>query len=279
MEEKKAMVVSENEIGAYLKASQKSLSVYASKNYNQDSFFKSAMLAIVENNNLSDCLKTSQGKASLFNALRYAASTGLSLNPQEGKACLIAFGGKVQYQIMKNGLLTLAMESGKISLITADAVRENDQFELKKTIDGDEYTFIPSLRERGDFLGFFSAIKFKNGDKCVCWMTKEEVEKHRDSYSAMYKNKPDASPWKKSFEGMGIKTVLKKLIRSLTISDDIDRVVGTDDMFENVEIKNGYSADDVASLIEKKTTPVDREEVEPELPEVEQDDKKDKPLF
>lgn len=277
----KNLTITDNDVGRYLETMKQSLSKYAVKNYNQDSFFKSAMLAIVENDNLRACLTTPQGKASLFNALRYAATTGLSLNPQEGKACLIAYGGKVQYQVMKNGLLSLAMDSGQVSLIQAEAVRINDEFKLTKTSDGDSYFFSPALRDRGDFLGFFASVKFKNGNKCVCWMTKKEIEDHRDTYSAMFKSKPEVSPWKKSFEGMAIKTVLTKLIRNLIISDDLDRVIGTDDMFEGETInvsKNGYSAEDITKEIQEKMAepPSEPEEKKPEPKEKKIENK---PLF
>ena len=251
----KNLAVTDMDIGNYLQTMKSSLANYAIRDYNKDSFFKSAMLAIVENESLHECLKTIHGKASLFNALRYAASTGLSLNPQEGKACLIAYGGKVQYQIMKNGLLTLAMASDQVRFITSDTVFENDIFDLVKTSDGDKYSFSPCLKDRGPLIGFFAAIKFTDGISVVSWMTVKEIEEHRDKYSAMYQKNPGQSPWKKSFEGMGIKTILKKLIRSLTISDDISNAIGTDDLFEhneNVPIQHGYSPDDLANELKSK---------------------------
>ena len=69
--------------GDFLKSFGKSLKDYAVRDYNQTSFLKSAMIAIADSKDLSECLNTDAGKRSLFSALRYAATTGLSLNPQE----------------------------------------------------------------------------------------------------------------------------------------------------------------------------------------------------
>jgi phage RecT family recombinase len=254
--------IDDNAVAIYLKDSAKSLSQYAVTNYKLDSFIKSAMLAIVDKPELRECLTTSTGKASLFNALRYAASTGLSLNPQQGKAALIAFGGQVQYQVMKNGIIDLAMRSGKVEFVTCDTVRENDKFEIEKTSDGDKFSFKPAMTDRGKIIGFFAACKLTTGSTMTKWMTLDEIEDHRDRYSAMYKAKPEKSPWTKSFEGMGLKTVIKALFRNLSISDELDSAVGSDDASEN-EIINitpapkGTSADDAVEKLKTKEKTVE----------------------
>lgn len=258
----------DNEAGSFLQKFGKSLEKYAMRDYDQPTFLKSAMLAIVSNEELVKCLSTEQGKLSIFHALRYASTTGLSLNPQEGKAALIAFAGRVQYQPMKNGLIDLAMESKKIETITVDHVCTNDEFRIIKTSDGDKFEFIPSLDERGKVKGFFSAIKFKTGISYVKYMTKQEVEEHRDKYSQYvyykYDNKekgikkgdpiPDA-PWNKSFIGMGEKTIIKKLLKSISIdiSEDLTRELEQDDFYEvDFTVEPGTSADQVNDKLKEK---------------------------
>jgi len=254
----KNLIASDKIAGEFLNKIGKSLEQYAIREYNKSAFAKSAMLAIMENNDLASALMSEQGRITLFQALRYAASTGLSLNPQEGKACLIAYekDGKhnISYQIMKNGMIDLAMDSGNVEFLTVDTVRDGDLFSLEKTSDGDKYHFTPALQDRGEIIGFFAAIKLKSGSSHVCWMTKEEIEGHRDAYSAMYKYKPEKSPWAKSFEGMGLKTVIKKLFRNLRISREVDIAVGTDDKMEVGDTPDlpGFSADDVKKKLEEK---------------------------
>jgi len=241
--------------GDFLKSFGRSLKDYAVREYNQTSFLKSAMIAIADNKDLSDCLTTDAGKRSLFAALRYAATTGLSLNPQEGKAALIPYGGKIQYQVMKNGLIELALESGKVEFITADYVKENDKFSIKKTVHGDEYSFEPALKDRGEILGYFAALKMKSGVTHVKWFTAEEIEKHRKAYSERSKMPETA---------YGIKTVLKALLRSISISDELDNAIGADDFFEAEFKVHGISADDAAEKLkaEKEKKTIDKSDKE-----------------
>ena len=225
----KAVAIRESDIGNYLHSISNNLSGYAMRDYNSEGFLKSAMLAIVESDELTKALQTTNGKATLYHALRFAASTGLSLNPQEGKAALIAYAGKITYQIMKSGMIDLAMQSGKVEFITSDTVRGADSFTIEKTMDGDKYSFIPSRKNRGDIDGFFAAIKLTDGSVHVKYMTREEVEVFRDNYSSYFKAKK-TGPWKTSFEGMGLKTVLKALFRGLNVAPEVSAAVHNDDV-------------------------------------------------
>lgn len=247
----------DNLAGQFLEKFQGSLKDYAIRKYDHVSFLKSAMLAIADNNTLSECLKSEQGKRSLFNALRYASTTGLSLNPAEGKAALIGFKNKsgemvINYQIMKNGLIDLALESGKVEFINADYVKSNDKFRLTKTAIGDNFEFEPALSNRGDIIGFYAALKLKDGGSYVKWFTKQEIEEFRDKYSSMFKFNPENSPWSKSFSGMGIKTVIKALLRSVRISDDVDNAIGSDDFFEPEFKVHGVTPEEVKEKLDDK---------------------------
>jgi phage RecT family recombinase len=242
--------------GDFLNKFQKSLKDYAIRKYDGRAFLKSAMIAIADSPTLAECLKTDAGKRSLFNAMRYAATTGLSLNPQEGKAALIGYSGKIQYQVMKNGMIDLALESGKVEFITADYVRENDEFRITKSIDGDKYTFAPALRDRGGVLGYYAALKLASGATHVKWLTAEEVKAHREKYSKA-SQMPEI--------GYGVKTVMKALLRSVSISDALDRVIGQDDAIEAEFTVHGTTADDVAAALSKPDKPVKPEAEQGEL--------------
>jgi len=251
------MAAPDNTPALFLEKFQGSIKDYAIRKYDPVPFLKSAMLAIEDTGTLRECLKTDQGKRSLFNAMRYAAVTGLSLNPQEGKAALIGYKNKdgamtINYQIMKNGLVDLALESGKVEIITAEYVKKNDKFSLKKTASGDDFSFEPGLSARGEIIGFFAALKLKTGQTYTKWMTIEEVEEFRDKYSAMYKYKPDDSPWKKSFSAMGIKTVIKALLRAVRISDDLDNAIRADDFLEAEFKVHGVTPEEVTEKLKEE---------------------------
>lgn len=227
---------------------------YAKAGLNEDAWLKTAMMCIMESDELQKCMATPAGQASIVHALRYAASTGLSLNPQEGKAALIAYSGKVEYQVMKGGMIELAMASDKVEFITADTVYAGDDFDIEKTMDGDRYRFKPALMDRGDAIGYFAAVKMKSGTCHVKWIDRANMEDHRDRYGKGITK--ENSAWKKSFDGMALKTVLKALLRSLEISPELTGAVSSDDKFEAEDVidvtpaQPGATAEEVTEKME-----------------------------
>lgn len=249
-------------ISKFLQERSKTLSGYMPDHARKkhESWLRTAMMTISDNENLKKCLETPSGQNSILHALKLAASVGLSLNPLEGKSALIAYDGKCTFQIMKNGIIELANNSGQVKFITCDTVRKNDKFLVSKTMDGDRYEFTPALTDRGEIIGFFAAVKLISGESNVSYMTKKEVEEHRDRYS---KFKGEKAPWTTSFEGMGLKTILKRLFRNVHISDDVSRAVGADDVSETQE-PVGTSAEDLTDKIQAaRQKPVEAEIVEP----------------
>jgi recombination protein RecT len=260
------LVVTEKGIKDFLADSKKNLSFYYNHG-NIDNFLRSAMLMIYESQQLKDCLTTRKGKISLWHSLKYAAQTGLSLNPAEGKAALIAYNGNVQYQVMKNGIIEMAMQSGQLKMLVSDTIRENDVFNIKKTMDGDQYEYIPARKDRGHIDGFFAAIKLKTGQTYIKYMTIKEIEDHRDRYSNMFRAKPEKSPWSKSFEGMALKTVIKALFRNISICPEMDQLIGIDDQNETGNIRDvtepGFTAEEARQELEDKKIEKIKTEVKP----------------
>jgi phage RecT family recombinase len=256
---------------------QKNLEQYALNKYKKNEFWASFKLAVMENQDLQRALKTDAGKISLASAMRFAISTGLSLNPQEGKAALITYGDVIQYQVMKNGIIELAMQSGKVEFVTADIVRSNDEFRISKTGMGDKYTFNPARKNRGDVDGYYAAMKMKDGVTHVMYMEKSEVESHAGKYSALFRVKPEKSPWSKSFDGMALKTVLKRLFRNIVISRELTAAVSGDDENEVMperDITPGVSTQELSDKLPDKP-----ETVKPDIPETEPKQTSGKGMF
>lgn len=243
------------------------LEKFAIRDYKQEYFLRSIILAIGENQDLKDCLVTDAGKISLYHALQRAAATGLSLNPLEGKAALIPYAGKIVYQVMKQGMIELLMDTGMIEYISADLVRENDKFSIKKSFSGDEYSYEPSLTKRGEIIGFYAACKIKDGQTHVAYMSNEEMLEHKDRYSSS-KGMKDKSPWEKHYPGMGVKTVIKKLLRNINLPPVVAAAMNDTDTYEIEETemidKSGYSADDVKKELKEKTV-IDDKKDDPEV--------------
>ena len=263
----------EKNAATFLKTLEGTLPAYAVRDYRAETFIRSAMMAIVASPDLQECLNTAEGKMSVVNALRMAAGTGLSLNPQEGKACMVAYGKNIgtqgkanwiktaSYQVMKNGLIELSLESDQVDYITAETIRENDVFKIMKTPQGDSYTFSPDRKDRGEIDGFMAVLKLKDGRTITQYMTRAETEEHRDKYAKNPREKDgELKPghaWVKSFEGMGQKTILKKLLKSTHISREVDHAVGSDGWEPGIKdvtpVQKGISAGDLNLALEDKT--------------------------
>lgn len=226
----------------------------------KDEYVKSAALLIAESDSLQKCLSTSAGTLSLYNALKRGATIGLSLNPQLQEATIIAYDDRATYQIMKNGLVKLALVSGHVKSITSDLVRDADKFAIGKSVDGDVYRHEIETRNRGPVIGFYAACRMSGGETHVKYMTMEEAQEHRDAYARS--RKPGAA-WEKSFTGMAIKTVIKALLRNLYINDDVTRAVVADDAEEcdvlpeheaapelPAKPSQGYDASDIKGALE-----------------------------
>jgi phage RecT family recombinase len=220
-----AVAVTEKSIGEQLVAWLPNLQKYAVRKYDADNWIKTAMLCVLESKDIQELLATKAGQASLYHALRYAASTGLSLNPQEGKAALVPIQGKVNYWIMKNGWVDLLMDTGKVARATSFVVYLADVFEIEITPQGDSYKFRPNLDDRGAVRGFCSSIVFADGTTSVHWMTKKQVEDHRDQFSKM---KGPGSAWATAFEGRALAACVKQHIRRLALGT-ADIVEGDDE--------------------------------------------------
>jgi recombination protein RecT len=240
-ENKAIQKVTTNEIRSFLQNSKASLANYTGGDCKI--FLRSALIAIENDENLSKCLETPAGQASLYNAMKHGATTGLSLNPFDGEACLIAYEGKngwiINYQVQKNGFIELAYRTNRVKSITADVVRENDEFEVIKTGGQDKYKHIPARKNRGEIDGYYAVLTLNDGQSFIEYATNDEIEKHALTYSAQYARyvnsdkKGQVPIWVKSKSGMGIKTVLKALLRKNRISTAASNAVSVDDTSES----------------------------------------------
>jgi len=228
-----------NKIVKYLETKKGPLQKLVSSEYEPGEYIRSAYLLIDESKKLRACLETPAGQSSVYSALKRGASTGLSLNPQFQEATIVAYKDRnsgdmvANYQIMKNGLIRLALESKTVEAITADVVFENDKFSITKSVRGDEYRHEIALTKRGAELGYYAAVEMKNGKTNVKYMSREEIIEHAETYARSTK---PGSAWNKSFSGMALKTVIKALLRNLYISKEVQNAVISDDVQEAGEV-------------------------------------------
>lgn len=143
-----------------------------------------------------------------------AASMDLPLNPALGYAALVPYndtkkgGCYAQFQVMRNGWVELLIRSGQCVSVINEVVREGELIEYNK------FTGVAKFKDNHDeskpIIGFMAYFKLTNGFEKTLYMTKEEIVAHATRYSQSFRNK--SGNWQKDFEGMALKTVLKRLI-------------------------------------------------------------------
>jgi len=163
---------------------------------------------------------------SLVAALMQCAQLGLV--PDGRRAHLIPFGNTVNVVIGYQGLLELARNTGQISTVTVEAVKDSDEFswdtgQIKHKID--------FRNPRGEAYAYYAIVTFKDGSQQASVMTTDEVIAIRDrsqSYQASQKYGKD-SPWSSSFDEMAKKTVFRRLAKWLTLSSErFDQAIEVD---------------------------------------------------
>ncbi|QKY79801.1 RecT-like DNA pairing protein [Arthrobacter phage Bumble] len=161
---------------------------------------------------------------SLLGSLMTCAQLGLRPGVGAlGHAYIIPFKGQAQFILGYQGMIELANRSGEIANISARIVYANDTFRISYGLE-DTLVHEPVVDGvRGDVRGYYAVFKRTNGGYGFIYMTKAEVEEHRDKF-ALSKN----GPWKNHFDAMALKTVVRKLFTWMPRSTQIDQAIIAD---------------------------------------------------
>lgn len=169
-------------------------------------FITSVLSVISQNATLKDAEPTSVYMAALT-----AATLDLPINPNLGFAYIIPYyaGGKqvAQFQMWYKGFIQLAQRSGQFRTISASPVREG-QIVSEDPLTG--YVFDWTKKDSKEIVGYASFFRLTNGFEKTMYMSKEELEAHGKEFSKNYGK--DSSLWKKDFDSMATKTVIKLLL-------------------------------------------------------------------
>lgn len=136
-----------------------------------------------------------------------AATLKLPINKSLGFAYIVPYNGVPQFQIGYKGLIQLAMRTGQYRIINADMVYEGEFRTMNKLTGEFDLT---GEKKSDTIVGYFAHIEMLNGFSKTLYMTKDKVTAHAKKYSKSFSK--DSSPWKKEFDAMAIKTVLRNLL-------------------------------------------------------------------
>lgn len=119
------------------------------------------------------------------------------------------------------GYTELAHRSPKVRSFIPRAVHENDEFDVDYGIAG-TLVHKPAQGPRGEVTGFHSIAKYDNGGYDFLYMSREEMEAHRDKF-AMTRGKDGKvfGVWKDHFVAMGMKTTQRLLAKYIPKSGDL----------------------------------------------------------
>ena len=193
------------------------------KDINIDTFIRAATVAMVQNESLALC-----EKSSVVMALTKCATDGLL--PDGREAALVPYSvqknGKwvkhAEYIPMVDGVLKRARMSGKIKLITGKAVYSEDEFDYFVDENGEHILHRPVYNNRGDFVLAFAFATLADGTLAVEIVDRVEADKIRSTVKGSDKS---GSAWSKWFDRMAIKSALHRLSNRLPNSSEIKHLL------------------------------------------------------
>lgn len=175
-------------------------------NENKDRFLAS----IIDLYNGDTYLQGCNPKEVAMEALK-AATLNLPINKSLGYAYIVPFKNKgkltPQFQIGYKGYIQMAQRSGQYKALNAGIMYEG--MDIKRDFLRGTFEIIGEPKS-DKVIGYFAYFQLLNGYEKAVYMTKDEVTEHAKRYSQAYGS--DYSPWKKQFDEMAQKTVIKKLL-------------------------------------------------------------------
>lgn len=214
-------------------------------------YTRMVMTALSTNPQLQQCTPES-----FLGAVMQAAQLGVEPNTPLGQAYLIPFRNKgkleVQFQLGYKSYLDLAYRSGEVTIIDAQAVHKNDEFEYEYGLDP-KLKFKPALTDRGEVIAYYAMFKTKMGGFNFLVMSKEDIINHAKQYSQSYSN--SYSPWKTNFDSMAKKTVLKQVLKYAPLKSEFAKNLAADETIKTNIQPNMVDMEDETEPI--NVTPVE----------------------
>jgi len=184
------------------------------RHYTPDQFTVIVRTAINKNPKLAEC-----DQSSFLAAMLTAAQMGLAPDGRNGHL-IPRYNGKTQrmeaaFQPDYKGLVKLVRMNENVSTVYAEAVHENDHFQIKKGLHRDLVHDIDIRSPRGEFLGAYAVISYKDGSADFDFMSKEEIDAIRKRSQS-----PNAGPWQTDYIEMAKKTIIKRLLKLADLSPE-----------------------------------------------------------
>lgn len=174
--------------------------------------FITAVISAVSNN---PALQECDGN-SILSAALLGEGLKLSPSPQLGQYYMVPFNSKngkvAQFQLGYKGYIQLAIRSGQYKKLNVLSIKEGELIKYDPLNEEIEVKLIDDelLREQATTIGYYAMFEYMNGFRKTMYWSKEKMEAHARTYSKAYNS--SNSFWKKDFDVMAYKTMLRQLI-------------------------------------------------------------------
>lgn len=233
-------------------------------NFNKARFVQNALAVINGNTELQ-----SKPKEQIMTGLLRGAYLGLDFLSNE--CYLVPYGNTVNFQLSYIGSIKFVKKYSirPIKDIYAKSVRVGDKFQASIKDGHPTLDFEPLPFNSEEIMGVFALVLYEDGGMEYETMTKEEVNTTRQNYSRA----ANSNAWKKSWEEMAKKTVLRRLCKHIECDFESIEAHEAWDIGGDFEVKKpvkGEIVEDPFAKQDEEAIDVDAKEVEAEqidLPE------------
>lgn len=170
---------------------------------------------------------TQCSRQSFVLAVMEAAALGLEPDSALGLAYLVPYKDQATLIVGYKGLIQLAYRHPRVLSISAEVVREKDQYVVRKGLrPALDHTEAPP--PAGEVIAAYAVAHIQGGGRPFVWMWREEIEAHR-ARSQSWRQNPEQSPWTTDETAMFKKTASKQLGKFIPASPLLLRALAVDD--------------------------------------------------
>ena len=202
--------------------SKGSIAAVLPKHLTPERLIKIATSAASRTPELLDCTPES-----VLLAVVQAGTLGLEPNTPLHHCALVPLNNKHTKRkeavlwIEYRGMCQLAYQSGEVTSIYAQTVHEHDDFDFELGTNKWIRHKYDIKKPRGEAVAYYAVVKFKFGEPDFKVLSKSEVEKIRSE--SMGK---DSDAWVKSFDAMGEKSAIRRVLKTAPMSQDKSQSLG-----------------------------------------------------
>lgn len=207
------------DIRSLFEKSRKQMEMALPKHLTADRMLRVAMTSIQRTPKLLECTPQS-----LLACVMTCAQLGLEPDQFLGQAYLIPYGKTCTLIPGYRGYIALARRSGEVQTLSAQVVYSNDVFELQYGTE-DKLEHKPAMTgERGNPIGAYCVIKYKDGGYSFDFMSAGDIEKIRKRSKAA-----NDGPWVTDWDEMAKKTVIRRHIKLAPLSIEVQTAAVLED--------------------------------------------------